>query len=135
MWTDMFFSLLSDGICDVHGMWASFAVFLGSPDEGLLIHRTLHAAVPSLSFRPTSERAEFSAVATGLAWMKSNRLLQGRAVHVYSDRQAVVETLTAMRKNTLAAFPNGLSKLICLPDNLTVFWYPGSKMKASVLGH
>ena len=130
-------SLLTDGTFNPQTgeMGCSFAVFYGTPDEGLLLHHTSRAAVPWFSIEegPSITTAEMAALVSGLIWMRSEGMLKGFPVTVFADCESVLQALRG--DGNKARGIRNILQIICKTDRMYAAHYPSEKMKKSIIGH
>ena len=114
-------TLLCDGAfhSSTGKMECSFAVYLGSINEGLLLVHISRAQIPQIEERKVSStEAEYAAVMSGLTWIRAKGYARGRKITVMSDSKAVV-----LKVNR------------CFSSNITALHYPSKMMKQSIIGH
>lgn len=112
-------SLICDGSFhrDTGRMECSFAVYYGSVHCGLRLTHVKRAQIPLCTDKkqPSSTRAEYIAVLTGMSWIRDNGLNKVPWIFVMSDCEAVHR--------------------MKLPENVTVEHYPSEEMKRGIIGH
>ena len=108
-------SLLCDGSFRLEDadMHCSFAAYYGSPFCGLLIKHVDRAQIPDFGKRKkTSTEAEYAAVLTGLIWIRSKGLENGKPITVWSDCESVVNKINSLENKQVKArhFPGWFMK-------------------------